>query len=245
MGTTIALETMVEMNGPTVTNGVLAAHYLQSSLKNGGQVIWGKKVESLLSILWSDSLGVYVTRDRKDEGVPNTVIKEISLLKDMKHGNIVRRRRCSRQWLCSWSSTEGRQESSLGFTNVEDNLAICEYVFSSVRKQQLLSGLRTFLKVYLIISIPKLAAYLEVGELKEVRNPSFRTILMTYKHKTHVVDSDGKITFNAYINFYVVASFYLLAQSFHLKLVLRVYLDPCIQKAGRQGFFALEGLHLS
>ncbi|GER32521.1 eukaryotic translation initiation factor 3subunit L [Striga asiatica] len=67
-----------------------------------------------------------------------------------------------------------------------------------VKQQQLLSGLRTFLKVYSTISIPKLAAYLEVDEL------TLRTILMTYKHKTHAVDSDGKITSNADINFYVV-----------------------------------------
>lgn len=31
----------------------------------------------------------------------------------------------------------------------------------------------------------------------------YRTILMTYKHKTHAVDSDGKITSNADVNFYI------------------------------------------
>ncbi|GER32153.1 eukaryotic translation initiation factor 3subunit L [Striga asiatica] len=67
-----------------------------------------------------------------------------------------------------------------------------------LKQQQLLSGVRTFLKVYSTISIPKLAAYLEVDE------PTLRTILMTYKHKTHVVDSDGKITSNADIDFYIV-----------------------------------------
>lgn len=30
-----------------------------------------------------------------------------------------------------------------------------------------------------------------------------RTILMTYKHKTHVVDIDGKIVSNADVDFYV------------------------------------------
>ena len=30
-----------------------------------------------------------------------------------------------------------------------------------------------------------------------------RTILMTYKHKTHAVDSDGKITSNADLDFYI------------------------------------------
>ncbi|XP_022854939.1 eukaryotic translation initiation factor 3 subunit L-like [Olea europaea var. sylvestris] len=33
--------------------------------------------------------------------------------------------------------------------------------------------------------------------------PLYRTILMTYKHKTHAVDSDGKITSNADVNFYI------------------------------------------
>ncbi|CAA0838369.1 RNA polymerase I-associated factor PAF67 [Striga hermonthica] len=67
-----------------------------------------------------------------------------------------------------------------------------------LKQQRLLSGVRTFLKVYSTISIPKLAAYLEVDE------PTLRTILMTYKHKTHVVDLDGKITSNADIDFYIV-----------------------------------------
>lgn len=31
----------------------------------------------------------------------------------------------------------------------------------------------------------------------------YRTILMTYKHKTHAVDSDGKITSNADVDFYI------------------------------------------
>ena len=31
----------------------------------------------------------------------------------------------------------------------------------------------------------------------------FRTILMTYKHKTHAVDIDGKITSNADVDFYI------------------------------------------
>lgn len=30
-----------------------------------------------------------------------------------------------------------------------------------------------------------------------------RTILITYKHKTHAVDSDGKITSNADVDFYI------------------------------------------
>ncbi|KAL0394062.1 UNVERIFIED_CONTAM: Eukaryotic translation initiation factor 3 subunit L [Sesamum latifolium] len=66
-----------------------------------------------------------------------------------------------------------------------------------VKQQQLLSGVRTYLKVYSTISLGKLAAYMEVDE------PTLRTILMTYKHKTHSVDSDGKITSNADIDYYI------------------------------------------
>nr|AFK37130.1 unknown [Medicago truncatula] len=65
------------------------------------------------------------------------------------------------------------------------------------KQQQLLSGLRTFLKVYSTISLAKLASYMEVDE------PTLRTILMTYKHKTHAVDSAGKIISNADVDFYI------------------------------------------
>ncbi|WVZ20844.1 hypothetical protein V8G54_008166 [Vigna mungo] len=65
------------------------------------------------------------------------------------------------------------------------------------KQQQLLSGVRTFLKVYSTISFAKLASYMEVDE------PTLRTILITYKHKTHAVDSDGKITSNADVDFYI------------------------------------------
>ncbi|KAL8514432.1 hypothetical protein ACS0TY_013516 [Phlomoides rotata] len=60
-----------------------------------------------------------------------------------------------------------------------------------VKQQPLLAGTRTFLKVYSTISIGKLAAYMEVDE------PTLRTILMTYKHKTHSVDLNGKVSSNA------------------------------------------------
>ncbi|KAH7574233.1 hypothetical protein JRO89_XS03G0269100 [Xanthoceras sorbifolium] len=66
-----------------------------------------------------------------------------------------------------------------------------------VKQQQLLSGVRTFLKVYSTISLGKLASYMEVDE------PTLRTILMTYKHKTHSVDSEGKISSNADVDFYI------------------------------------------
>ncbi|CAH2044434.1 unnamed protein product [Thlaspi arvense] len=66
-----------------------------------------------------------------------------------------------------------------------------------VKQQQLLSGVRTFLKVYSSISLAKLANYMEVDE------PTLRTILLTYKHKTHSVDSDGRIISNADIDFYI------------------------------------------
>ncbi|CAL0327293.1 unnamed protein product [Lupinus luteus] len=65
------------------------------------------------------------------------------------------------------------------------------------KQQQLLSGVRTFLKVYSTISLTKLASYVEVDEL------TLRTILTTYKHKTHAVNSDGKVISNADINFYI------------------------------------------
>jgi translation initiation factor 3 subunit L len=66
-----------------------------------------------------------------------------------------------------------------------------------VKQQQLLSGVRTFLKVYSTISLAKLASYMEVDE------PTLRTILLTYKHKTHAVDSEGKVTSNADVDFYI------------------------------------------
>ncbi|KAL5729192.1 hypothetical protein ACHQM5_002173 [Ranunculus cassubicifolius] len=66
-----------------------------------------------------------------------------------------------------------------------------------VKQQQLLSGVRTFLKLYSTISISKLATYMEVDE------PTVRSILLTYKHKTHSVDSDGKIISNADVDFYI------------------------------------------
>ncbi|KAL0323841.1 UNVERIFIED_CONTAM: 8-hydroxygeraniol oxidoreductase [Sesamum calycinum] len=59
-----------------------------------------------------------------------------------------------------------------------------------VKQQQLLSGVRTYLKVYSTISLGKLAAYME---------DNFDDI----QHKTHSVDSDGKITSNADVDFYI------------------------------------------
>eukprot|EP00262_Sarcandra_glabra_P018339 TRINITY_DN652_c1_g1_i1.p1 TRINITY_DN652_c1_g1~~TRINITY_DN652_c1_g1_i1.p1 ORF type:complete len:524 (+),score=70.18 TRINITY_DN652_c1_g1_i1:144-1715(+) len=66
-----------------------------------------------------------------------------------------------------------------------------------VKQQQLLSGVRSFLKLYSTISIAKLATHMEVDEA------TLRTILMTYKHKMHAVDNDGKIISNADVDFYV------------------------------------------
>ncbi|XVE53718.1 hypothetical protein DITRI_Ditri03aG0025000 [Diplodiscus trichospermus] len=65
-----------------------------------------------------------------------------------------------------------------------------------VKQQQLLSGVRTF-QVYSTISLGKLANYMEVDE------PTLRSILLTYKHKTHAVDSEGKIISNADVDFYI------------------------------------------
>ncbi|GAB2284851.1 hypothetical protein Dimus_019304 [Dionaea muscipula] len=66
-----------------------------------------------------------------------------------------------------------------------------------VKQQQLLAGVRTFLRVYSSISLGKLATYMEVDE------STLRTILLTYKHKTHAVDTQGKIISNADVDFYI------------------------------------------
>ncbi|XP_073308744.1 uncharacterized protein [Primulina huaijiensis] len=66
-----------------------------------------------------------------------------------------------------------------------------------VKQQHLLSGVRTFLKIYSTISLGKLATYMDIDE------PTLRTILITYKHKTHSVDSDGKVLSNADVDFYI------------------------------------------
>ncbi|KAK4730337.1 hypothetical protein R3W88_023325 [Solanum pinnatisectum] len=66
-----------------------------------------------------------------------------------------------------------------------------------VKQQQLLAGVRTYLKVYSTISLGKLANYMDLDE------PNLRAVLMTYKHKTHAVDSDGKIISNADVDFYI------------------------------------------
>ncbi|KAI3877731.1 hypothetical protein MKW98_020212 [Papaver atlanticum] len=66
-----------------------------------------------------------------------------------------------------------------------------------VKQQQLLSGVRSYLKLYSTISMVKLASYMEVDE------PTLRSILMTYKHKTHAVSVDGKIISNADVDFYI------------------------------------------
>lgn len=67
-----------------------------------------------------------------------------------------------------------------------------------VKQQQLLSGIRSYLKLYSTITISKLAQYMEVDEA------TLRSILMTYKHKMHAVDSDGKIVSSADFDFYIV-----------------------------------------
>ncbi|KAL5720145.1 hypothetical protein ACHQM5_012840 [Ranunculus cassubicifolius] len=56
-----------------------------------------------------------------------------------------------------------------------------------VKQQQLLSSVRTFLKLHSTISFNKLATYMEVDE------PTVRSILLTYERKTHSVGSDGMI----------------------------------------------------
>ncbi|PKA64735.1 hypothetical protein AXF42_Ash020359 [Apostasia shenzhenica] len=67
-----------------------------------------------------------------------------------------------------------------------------------VKQQQLLAGVRNFLKLYSTISLAKLATFMEVDEA------TLRTILMTYKHKMHAVGSDGKSFSNSDMDFYIV-----------------------------------------
>ncbi|EEC78744.1 hypothetical protein OsI_18958 [Oryza sativa Indica Group] len=66
-----------------------------------------------------------------------------------------------------------------------------------VKQQQLLSGIRSYLKLYSTITIGKLAKYMDVDEV------TLRTILMTYKHKMHSIDSDGKVISSADFDFYI------------------------------------------
>ncbi|KAG8067539.1 hypothetical protein GUJ93_ZPchr0005g14842 [Zizania palustris] len=66
-----------------------------------------------------------------------------------------------------------------------------------VKQQHLLSGIRSYLKLYSTITISKLAKYMDADEV------TLRTILMTYKHKMHSVDSDGKVISSADFDFYI------------------------------------------
>lgn len=68
---------------------------------------------------------------------------------------------------------------------------------SEVRQQQLLSSIRSFLKLYSAIPIVKLATFMDVDE------QTLRMALLTYKHKTHVLDNDGRISSNADVDFYI------------------------------------------
>ncbi|KAI5069046.1 hypothetical protein GOP47_0015347 [Adiantum capillus-veneris] len=68
---------------------------------------------------------------------------------------------------------------------------------SEVRQQQLLSSIRSYLKLYSAIPISKLASFMDVDE------PTLRMALLTYKHKTHVLDYDGRIISNADVEFYI------------------------------------------
>lgn len=47
--------------------------------------------------------------EQEDEGVPSTAIREISLLKEMQHGNIVRYFRNQMTWLLNNFSGESRE----------------------------------------------------------------------------------------------------------------------------------------
>ncbi|XP_051182698.1 uncharacterized protein [Lolium perenne] len=68
---------------------------------------------------------------------------------------------------------------------------------AEVKQQQLLLGVRSFLKLFSVITIGKLAHHMGSNET------SVREILMAYAHKTHAVDNDGHIISNADFDFYI------------------------------------------
>ncbi|KAM0925181.1 hypothetical protein ACQ4PT_004370 [Festuca glaucescens] len=68
---------------------------------------------------------------------------------------------------------------------------------AEVKQQQLLLGVRSFLKLFSVITIGKLAQHMGSNET------SLREILMAYTHKTHAVDNDGHIISNADFDFYI------------------------------------------
>eukprot|EP00245_Coleochaete_scutata_P009099 TRINITY_DN292_c0_g2_i1.p1 TRINITY_DN292_c0_g2~~TRINITY_DN292_c0_g2_i1.p1 ORF type:complete len:533 (-),score=111.36 TRINITY_DN292_c0_g2_i1:296-1894(-) len=76
-----------------------------------------------------------------------------------------------------------------------------------LRQQQLLAGIRSFVKLYTTISIPKLASFMEVDD------STLRSVLFSYKHKTHVADSEGNMTNNADIDFYIDEDMVHIAES--------------------------------
>ncbi|KAK4775043.1 hypothetical protein SAY86_009978 [Trapa natans] len=95
-----------------------------------------------------------------------------------------------------------------------------------VKQQQLLSGIRTFLKVYSSISLAKLANYMDVDET------TLRTILLTYKHKTRAVDSDRKIISNADIDFYIEDDMIRVVESKPVKRYGDIFLRQIIKLEG-------------
>ncbi|GLT48228.1 hypothetical protein SLA2020_218670 [Shorea laevis] len=95
-----------------------------------------------------------------------------------------------------------------------------------VKQQKLLSGVRTFLKVYSTMSLGKLASYMEVDE------PTLRTILLTDKHKTHAIDSDGRIFSNADVDFYIYDEMIHVVESKQVKQYGDYFLRQIVKLEG-------------
>eukprot|EP00897_Mesotaenium_endlicherianum_P001707 jgi/Mesen1/1564/ME000134S00682 len=66
-----------------------------------------------------------------------------------------------------------------------------------VRQQGQLPAIRSLLKLYTTISVPKLASFLDMDEA------TLRSTLLTYKHKSHTVDEDGALASTAELDFFI------------------------------------------
>ncbi|KAM3351899.1 hypothetical protein ACQJBY_023646 [Aegilops geniculata] len=66
-----------------------------------------------------------------------------------------------------------------------------------VKQQLFLGDIRSFLKVFSVITIGRLAQHMRLDE------NALRAILLAYTRKTHAVDNNGKITSSADFDFYI------------------------------------------
>ncbi|KAM0880189.1 hypothetical protein ACQ4PT_033734 [Festuca glaucescens] len=83
------------------------------------------------------------------------------------------------------------------FYNQDAHRLQLKLFLDEVKQQQLLLGVRSFLKLFSVITIGKLAQHMGWNET------SLRAILMAYTHKTHAVDNDGNIISSADFDFYI------------------------------------------